>query len=340
MPAMLECRNLEKSFGTIPVIQGISLSVRAGEILALLGPSGCGKTTLLRLIAGFEWPEQGLITINGRTVVGDGARVPAEQRRVGMVFQEYALFPHLNVAANIGFGLPWRDKTARVTEMLALAGLDGLGGRMPYELSGGQQQRVALARALAPSPEVLLLDEPFSNLDAALRTQVRAEVRGILRQTGKTCIFVTHDQEEALSLADQVAVMLEGRIAQFAAPEQLYHRPASHAVARFVGEANFLPAEAQGDTAAAVIGRLPLAAAAYGAVDVLLRPEDVSLSADGDTPNAAVIWREFYGHDQRLGLRLDDGSELVARLDSRPAFAPGQRVRVGARAPLHALKTP
>ncbi|MBI5667675.1 MAG: ABC transporter ATP-binding protein [Chloroflexi bacterium] len=330
MAHALECDNLSKAFLDVAIVRGVSFTAQAGDILALLGPSGCGKTTTLRLIAGFEWPDEGTITINGRVVAGDGARVPPEQRRVGMVFQEYALFPHLNVADNVGFGLnlSGREKAARVADMLALTGLDGLDRRMPYELSGGQQQRVALARALAPQPDVLLLDEPFSNLDAALRMQVRGEVRAILKQAGMTCVFVTHDQEEALSLADQVAVMFDGHIAQIAPPETLYHHPASREVAAFVGEANFLPGDAQGDIAASPVGTLLLARPAYGQVDILIRPEDVTVTANGGEANATVLWREFYGHDQRLGLRLDDGAAIVARLDTRQFFVIGQRVTV------------
>lgn len=331
----LECHNLSKAFLDVPVVRQVDLTARAGDILALLGPSGCGKTTTLRLIAGFEWPDSGTITINGRVVASETTRVPAEQRRAGMVFQEYALFPHLNVADNIGFGLklPGRDQRARIQIMLALAGLEGLARRMPYELSGGQQQRVALARALAPQPEILLLDEPFSNLDAALRMQVRGEVRGILKQSGITCVFVTHDQEEALSLADSVAVMFDGRIAQIAPPEQLYHQPASRAVAAFVGEANFLPGQADGATAHTALGVLPLARPTYGRVDVLIRPEDLLLEPGDPNANAAVIWREFYGHDQRIGVRLPDGLSLVARLETHQFFTEGQPVTARLRVP-------
>src|SRR5215207_829816 len=248
MPNPLNIAHLSKSYNGTTVLQNVSLSVRAGQIMALLGPSGCGKTTMLRLIAGFEWPDGGTIAINGRVVASGSVRVPAEDRRVGMVFQEYALFPHLSVADNIAFGLKngKREKEARVGDMLALVGLSGLGERMPYELSGGQQQRIALARALAPQPDILLLDEPFSNLDAALRGQVRAEVRAILNQSNITCVFVTHDQEEALSLADEVAVILAGQVAQVALPQRLYRHPTSREVAAFVGEANFLLGEADG----------------------------------------------------------------------------------------------
>ncbi len=334
---VLHCEGLFKAFDGQPVVRGVDLRARAGQIIGLLGPSGCGKTTTLRLIAGFEWPDAGRIVIQGRTVVGPGERVPPEARRVGMVFQEYALFPHLDVAGNVAFGLnlPPREKAARTAELLALVGLADLERRSPHELSGGQQQRVALARALAPEPQVLLLDEPFSNLDAALRAQVRGEVRAILKAAGTTCVFVTHDQEEALSLADEVAVMFDGQIAQCAAPETLYHRPASRSVAAFVGEANFLPGEAAGDAARCALGLVPLAEPTRGPVELLIRPEGLRL--DGDGAPALVIWREFYGHDQRVGLRLADGMLLVARLDARQSVAPGDSVRVSARPPARAF---
>ena len=216
----LRVRGLEKRYGDVEVLRGIDLDVERGEFLALLGPSGCGKTTALRVVAGFERPHAGSIEIGGDRVydatASGGRWVPPEGRRVGMVFQDYALFPHLSVARNIAFGLPRNaaNREARVTSALATVGLAGLGDRTPDQLSGGQQQRVALARALAPEPEVILLDEPFSNLDADLRASVREEVRQILREAGMTAVLVTHDQEEALSIADRVAVMLDGKIVQ------------------------------------------------------------------------------------------------------------------------------
>ncbi|MBZ0281397.1 MAG: ABC transporter ATP-binding protein [Anaerolineae bacterium] len=328
MPNPLEIAHLSKTYQGTSVLRDVSLSVRAGQIVALLGPSGCGKTTTLRLIAGFEWPDSGTIVINGREVASESVRVPAEDRRVGMVFQEYALFPHLSAADNITFGLKGssREKQTRAAEMLALVALPDVADRMPYNLSGGQQQRIALARALAPQPDILLLDEPFSNLDAALRGQVRTEVRSILKQAGITCVFVTHDQEEALSLADEVAVMMNGRVAQIATPQQLYHYPASQEVAAFVGEANFLPGEAHGETVECVLGRLPLDKPAYGAVTVLIRPEWLRLS-HGDS-QAVITWREFYGHDQRIGIRLADGTTLVVRSDASDDYAVGESVGV------------
>jgi iron(III) transport system ATP-binding protein len=330
--AALICAGLKKSFDREPVLRGVDLSARGGQLVALLGPSGCGKTTTLRLIAGFEMPDSGTITIAGRMVADDRHAVPAENRQVGMVFQEYALFPHLNVADNVAFGLrtPARAKSLRVAELLEMVGLNGLEKRMPHELSGGQQQRVALARALAPQPRILLLDEPFSNLDAALRGQVRTEVSAILRQAGITSLLVTHDQEEALSLADEVAVMFDGTIAQMADAQTLYQQPTTRAVAAFVGEANFIPAEAHGQRAACALGDVALDAAAQGAVDVLVRPEQIQLgSSEGVT--GQILWREFYGHDQRLGILLADGTRLVARADAAERHTVQETIHVTVR---------
>jgi iron(III) transport system ATP-binding protein len=330
----LTCTHLHKTFGDITALDDVTLAVQPGQLVALLGPSGCGKTTTLRLIAGFETPDRGQIRINGQPVVDDGLFVEPEARRIGMVFQDYALFPHLNIADNIAFGLRGdrREKSRRVDAMLALVGLDDAGSRMPYTLSGGQQQRVALARALAPDPALILLDEPFSNLDTALRAQVRADVRAILRAAGTTAIFVTHDQEEALGLADEVAIMLDGRVAQIAPPQQLYQQPASKAVAAFVGESNFLPGEADGTRVDCALGQLPLLRAAHGPVDVLIRPEALRLTEAAE--GAGIIWREFYGHDQRIGVQLADGTPLVARADSGQVFYPGQCVTVTAAGPV------
>lgn len=236
----IRCQHLSKKFGQIHAVDNVNLTLGEGRFLALLGPSGCGKTTTLRLIAGFEPPDAGEIEIGGRLVNAPGLHMPPEQRSVGMVFQEYALFPHLNVADNVAYGIAKGvDKQKRVHEVLSMVGLAEVKTRMPYELSGGQQQRVALARALAPRPTLILLDEPFSNLDASLRSQVRAEVRQILRQALATAIFVTHDQEEAFSLADEVAVMIEGQIVQTDKPQKLYRRPVNKQVAAFLGNVNF-----------------------------------------------------------------------------------------------------
>ncbi len=338
----LECRDLAKGYGATTVLRGVSITAKPGDILALLGPSGCGKTTTLRLIAGFESPDAGSIYIGGRLVAGESARIPAEERRVGMVFQEYALFPHLSVEDNVAFGLSGnrREKSARAAHMLALVGLGDFGTRMPHELSGGQQQRVALARALAPQPEILLLDEPFSNLDAALRAQVRAEVRAILKQSGTTGVLVTHDQHEALSFADVVAVMMRGRVAQMDDPQTLYQRPVSREIAAFVGEANFIAGEAEGDAVKCALGRLKLDEPQSGVVDVLIRPEAVRITeiVDHHLP-ARVIWREYYGHDQRVGLKLEDaaGTTLIARAGAWQNLIEGQRIGVWAAPPVRAF---
>lgn len=329
----LEVSKLSKTYGSATALRDATFVLRAGQFLTLLGPSGCGKTTTLRLIAGFEPPDTGTIQIHGRAVSGQGFTVPPEQRRVGMVFQDYALFPHLDVAGNVGFGLRGDKKTkmARVEEMLALVGLSAFADRMPGALSGGQQQRVALARALAPQPELLLLDEPFSHLDAALRAQVRGELRTILRQAGVSAVFVTHDQEEALSLSDWVAVMFDGRVEQVAPPRTLYTRPATRRVAEFVGEAFWLPAQADGLFASCALGNVALADSASGAVDLLIRPESLLIDTVGQGTAAVVEWREYYGHDQRIGVRLADGTRLVGRAGPEHAISVGQNVGVRAR---------
>jgi len=330
----VRCVGLEKRFGAVNVVQGVDLEAARGQVMALLGPSGCGKTTTLRLIAGLEVLDRGSVEIGGQRVAGEGRHEAPERRRVGMVFQDYALFPHLTVARNIGFGLGRRDDPKRrVAETLELVGLGAFGERMPHELSGGQQQRVALARALAPGPAVVLLDEPFSNLDPDLRASVRAEVRQILSNANATAIIVTHDQEEALSLADRIAVMWDGRIVQTANPEELYHRPVDRRVASFLGDAQFLPGEAEGRRVVTQIGSLPLAGTADGPVDVLLRPEALRLAhvTDGEPTNALVTRREFFGHHQLLTVQLDTGAELCARLGSYGGIRRGDRVQASVR---------
>ncbi len=239
----LECRDLSKRFGEVQALHKLDLTVPAGHVLALLGPSGCGKTTALRLIAGFEQPDDGTISLTGRVVSGAGSFVVPEKRRVGTVFQEGALFPHLNVERNVAFGLTRKDQhNGRVDDVLDLIGLADLRHRMPHELSGGQQQRVALGRALAPQPDLLLLDEPFANLDAKLRDQVRRDVLAIIRASHSTTVFVTHDQEEALFVGDTVAVMNQGQLEQIGSPQEMFGSPSSRFVAQFIGMVDFLPA--------------------------------------------------------------------------------------------------
>jgi iron(III) transport system ATP-binding protein len=319
----VRCRGLVKRFGDVTAVDHVDLDVQRGDTIALLGPSGCGKTTLLRLIAGFEAPDAGEVHVGERTLTGQGTFVPPEKRRVGMVFQDYALFPHMDVASNVAFGMRRRgDRARRVEGLLDLVGLGGLGKRMPHELSGGQQQRVALARTLAAEPDVVLLDEPFSNLDPGMRARVRREVRQIIETLGTTAIFVTHDQEEALSIAERVAVMLGGRIVQSGKPGDVYRRPASRAVAEFLGDANILEGAVTGDEVAFAIGRAPAHGAASGAVQVMVRPEDLALSAEAGTA-AVVERREYYGHDQMITVRLDDGTVLKVR------DLPGRDVRPG-----------
>ena len=329
---VLRCRGVTKGFGSVVAVDAVDLDVRRGELLAVLGPSGCGKTTLLRLVAGLEVPDAGTIEVRGRTVADGRRAVPPEGRHIGMVFQDYALFPHLDVAANVAYGLRRgdEDRADTVEQALALVGLEGLGARRPAQLSGGQQQRVALARALAPSPDLVLLDEPFSNLDAALRDQVRTEVREILQRAGATALFVTHDQDEALSLADRVAVLQAGRLHQLATPHELYRRPATRFVAEFVGDAEVLAGRRAGqylvDTPIGRLGTLVRLEDAEQAV--VVRPEAVSVRRHGE-PNATVEQVVFFGHDQVVTLRLDSGPELRARTGPDVEVGPGDRVRAG-----------
>jgi iron(III) transport system ATP-binding protein len=326
-PVKVVVSGVGKTFDGPVVLTDVDLSVEPGEIVALLGPSGCGKTTLLRSIAGLESVDSGEIIVGDRLVSSMDVSIAPEKRRVGMVFQDWALFPHMSVAKNVGYGLDRNERAeGRIEEALAMVGLEGLSARDPSTLSGGQQQRVALARALAPRPSVLLLDEPFSNLDTTLRVQVRLEVRRILLKLGITTIFVTHDQEEAFVLGDRVAVMNDGQIVQIDSPAELYARPASAWVADFVGDANLYPADVQNGLAVTMVGKIPLAEGApEGPIQVLVRPEQLELVAGDD---GVVDLVEFYGHDAMYEVVLDDGQMMRVRTTSRPDFSRGDRVCV------------
>ena len=323
---LLSVENLSKSFGEVTVIEDCSLDVAWGEMVTLLGPSGCGKTTLLRIVAGLEQADQGVIRIAGNPVAGNGTWVRPEDREVGMVFQDWALFPHLDVAKNVGYGVPRRRRAAEVSTTLEMVNLPGMQSRMPDTLSGGQQQRVALARALAPQPTVLLLDEPFSNLDAALRREVRTEVRQLLRDTGMTAVFVTHDREEALVLGDRVAVMHDGRIVQIGSPAEVYQHPSSPWVAAFLGAVSMYPAVASGDVAQADFGTIPLLDPAEGPVEVAIRPEAVELRLDDSAAKHVVEHFEYRGADAVVTVANPAGLRLHARVSGTQSLALGDRV--------------
>ena len=325
---MIELRAVQKQFGTTTAVADATLTVAAGEFVALLGPSGCGKTTLLRLLAGFETPDAGTIAIDGRPVAGGGAWVAPDRRGIGMVFQDYALFPHLTVGENVGFGLPRRQRRSEIPRLLELVDLDGLAGRYPHELSGGQQQRVALARALAPGPSLVLLDEPWSNIDPLLRTSLRDELALILRRIGVTVLLVTHDREEAFSLADRIALMRSGRIEQIGTPEQVYLEPATRWAAEFAGAGNFLRGEAAAGMVETPIGRFcALGCSKRCSVDALVRPELLRLRADA-AGRGEVILREFRGHDIFYRVQLDDGSTVCAQRPSTESVPLGARVTI------------
>ena len=328
---LLDIDRLSCAYAGQPAVSGLSLALRSGELGCLLGPSGCGKTTLLRAIAGFHVPQSGALRLRGLDAL---ARAP-EKRGLGFVFQDLALFPHLTVADNVGFGLHRLDRRARAArslETLALLGLEGLAERYPHELSGGQQQRVALARSLAPRPDLLLLDEPFSSLDADLRGRLRDDLRTLLKRLGIAALLVTHDQEEAFAFADTVGVMNAGHLLQWAPGFELYHRPATPFVASFVGEGRFLAARvlAGGRVATAlgeleVTGELPYPVGS--AVRVLLRPDDL-MPADDSGIEAEVSAVAFRGAETLHTLRLADGTALTALFPSHQQREPGDRVRV------------
>ena len=338
----LECAGLAKSFGGVAAVAGLDLSIPKGQILALLGPSGCGKTTALRLIAGFEEPDAGVIAIGGATVNNAGGNTPPERRRVGMVFQEGALFPHLTVEQNIAYGLPkGQGRDERISEVLELIDLSAQRERMPHELSGGQQQRVALGRALAPQPEVLLLDEPFSNLDPKLREQVRRDVLAILKTSNATAIFVTHDQEEALFVGDVVAVMNEGQIEQTASPETIFHHPTTKFVAQFIGMVDFLPANHDNGTLHTEVGSVPwpeleagtienVSTDSQNQIEVMVRPDCLNCSPADDGPGV-VIEREFRGAFYLYRVELPSGATVRCLLSHTAEYPLGSSVSVSLR---------
>ena len=328
----LRARGLGRRYGAgAPALDGLSLDVAAGELCVALGPSGSGKTTFLRLVAGFERPDAGALDLFGERVAGGGAFVPPERRGVGMVFQDFALFPHLSVAGNAAYGLPRSPgREARVREALELTGLARLGDRPVHALSGGEQQRAALARALAPGPRLLLLDEPFSNLDASLRGRVREELLEIVRRAGATTILVTHDQEEALSIADRIAFLWEGRMEQWGTPREVYLEPRTLRVAEHVGDAIVLRLPADGGRVRTPFGDWPAPPDAARCA-VVIRPEDVLIGEAGTA--AEVRGHEFYGHDQVLRVRTADGSDLRVRVGPGEEYAALDRVALRLRRP-------
>lgn len=342
---VLRCAGLSKSYGGVSAVQELSLEVSRGELLVILGPSGCGKTTTLRLMAGFEWPDAGTIELSGHTVADSQTFIPPEKRKIGMVFQEYALFPHLNLEKNIAYGLPSVRKSVisrnpnrmmdqlrlsvRVSEVLGLVGMTHLLKRMPHELSGGEQQRAALARALAPRPLVLLMDEPFSNLDAKLREQVRDDVKRILSLTEVTTVLVTHNQEEALAMADRVAVMNRGRLEQVDTPHAVYRHPATTFVANFVGTAGFLSATYSN-------GRLHTAAGPVKRdspprhsrdLEVMARPEDLTFepSEEGE---GRLISSAYHGSYTLYTIIMDNGEIVYCMKPTLESYPEGTSVQV------------
>jgi iron(III) transport system ATP-binding protein len=322
-------------YGGPPVVHDVDLTVATGALTSIVGPSGCGKTTLARTVAGFLRPMSGMISIGDRQMSGPGTFLPPEKRRVGIVPQEGALFPHLDVAGNIGFGIPrgglpdGTTSDARVEEMLELVGLSGSGNAAPHELSGGQQQRVALARALAPRPDVLLLDEPFSALDAGLRAELRAEVREVLRSVGTTTILVTHDQEEALSISDEVALMIAGQIVQRGTPQDLYANPRSLVAARFLGDLVEIPAiRVSAGIARTPLGDIPVSSTDTTTGVVLIRPENLRRASAHETPLIAgtITSIDYHGHDSLLRVETDAGVPVHVRQAGAPDAALGERI--------------
>ncbi len=329
--ARVELKGVSRAFGRVRAVSDLNFAIEAGEFFSVLGPSGCGKTTTLRLIAGLERPDQGTVTIGDDVVADCRCWVSPERRGVGIVFQDYALFPHLTVAQNVGFGLKGWSRQAmhhRVTELLALVGLEGLDVRYPHELSGGQSQRVALARSLAPAPRVMLLDEPFSNLDADLREELRTQTRRILKERGTTTILVTHEQEEAFALSDRVGVLDRGCLQQVGTPPDVYHRPATRFVADFVGKADFVPGVVGARGVTAAIGTFPLAGSNWERgclVELMIRPDDVDFVVDPDGP-ACISGVRFLGASVLYELTLPDGLKIHSLKSSTRTVPPGTRV--------------
>ncbi len=328
----IACAEISKFFQGHAAVEKVSFSVKQGEILALLGPSGCGKTTTLRMLAGFERPDSGQISMNGKIIAAENTFIPPEKRKIGVVFQEYALFPHLTVLQNVLFGLnhlPRGERMQAAGEMLALTGMQRLEARYPHEISGGERQRVALARALAPQPQVLLLDEPFSNLDAELRLKLREDVRSVLKVLKMTAVFVTHDQEEALFMGDQLAVMSAGRIHQVGTPEEIFSHPADRFVAEFMGDANFLPGVVTGSGIQTEIGLVEqrLALPHGAAVELAVRADDIAFDPHGEA-NARVIARKFKGVLNVYHVELPSGLVLQAFQPHYQVFQVGMPVRV------------
>jgi iron(III) transport system ATP-binding protein len=331
--SVLELRHISCAYETgRPAVQGISFAAREGEILCLLGPSGCGKTTVLRAIAGFEPVRSGQIFLSGQLVSSPDVMTPTENRRVGMVFQEYALFPHLRVQDNIAFGLRHlarSERASRVQEMLRLTGLEGFERRYPHEISGGQQQRVALARALVQSPVVLLLDEPFSNLDPDMAGRMRQELHDLLRRTKTTTVLVTHDHDEAFAMADRIAVLNEGRLEQFDTPEMMYHMPATPFVADFVGQADFIPGTVTQGMVHTELGMFPDTIECKDGTNVvvMIRPDDIHLVAT-EGASSRVISRQFHGSENLYTVSLPSGQIVHSSEGSTSVYQPGTTVEL------------
>jgi len=331
-PPLISVSNVDVSFGDTKALSDLTFDVPTGSLLALVGPSGCGKTTALRVIAGFQGVDNGSVTIRDREVLGPGVNVAPEKRNVGMVFQDYALFPHISVAENVGYGVSGSGRVGRTVELLDLVGLTGYGDRFPHELSGGEQQRVALARALAPQPDVVLLDEPFSNLDAPQREKMRRELKKTIRSAGVTAVLVTHDQAEALAIADVVAVMCQGSIRQVGRPDEVYRSPVDAWVAGFLGDALLMSGTVNGGTITTPVGPVDTDLDEGSPATVMIRPEWLSPSAvDEDQTtgeHGKVVDTEFYGHDQRVEIELVGGRRVEALVPSLRSIGVGDSVEL------------